>query len=85
MFRNTFLGAIMRCVISHTACLGDQLRVLLGALDWDGDRPTVSKSMDVNLNSRRKKGGIRMVVLRCVLAISKEICCLEFVLLRVGG
>lgn len=27
---------------------------------------TVSKSMDVNLNSRRKKGGIRIVLRRCV-------------------
>lgn len=41
MFRKTFLGAMIRCVISHMA---------------------VSKSMDVNLKRRRKKGGIRIVV-----------------------
>lgn len=27
---------------------------------------TVSKSIDVNLNSRRKNGGTRILVLRCV-------------------
>lgn len=41
MFRNTFFGAMIRCVISQIA---------------------VSKSIDVNLKRRRKKGGIRILV-----------------------
>lgn len=71
MFRNTFLGAMIRWVISHTAWLLCQL-----PCGWIDDSEwrllTVSKSMDVNLKRRRKKGGIRMVVLRCELDIVPE-------------
>ena len=66
MLRKTFLGARIRWVISQTACFGRLVWIWCG-LGWQV--LTVSKSMDVNLKSRRKKGGIRMVVRLCEVDI----------------
>ena len=63
MFLNTFFGAMIRCVISHTA-YKFILAKSLGHFVVGLAEHTVSKSMDVNLKRRRKKGGTFMVLLR---------------------
>jgi len=45
-------------------CLG-RLSSLVLIPNMDRAKRTVSKSMDVNLKSLRKKGGTRIVALRC--------------------
>lgn len=60
MFLNTFLGAIIRCVISHVAC-GSQLVKIVWLCDVY--ERTVSKSIDWILKSFRKNGGMRMLAL----------------------
>lgn len=64
MFLKTFLGAMISCVISHTAY---NLVSYGWLLRFDGGMHTVSKSIEVNLNSLRKNGGSRMLLLRCAM------------------
>lgn len=65
MLRKTFLGATISCVISQTAYSISAFQPRIQPRSTTLTKRTVSKSMEVNLNSRRKRGGTRRLVLRC--------------------